>query len=77
VRGEEFARLRAALRDECEALGRDPDEVEVTARAPGDRGEVELLRSLGVARVVIRANPDDLVGVRDKVRRYKREVLGV
>ncbi|WP_426512368.1 LLM class F420-dependent oxidoreductase [Dactylosporangium sp. McL0621] len=77
VRGEEFARLRRALREECAAVGRDPDDVEVTARAPRDRGELELLRSLGVARVVIRADPDDLVGVRDKVRRYQREVLGV
>ncbi|WP_433061714.1 LLM class F420-dependent oxidoreductase [Dactylosporangium sp. CS-033363] len=76
VRGEEFARLRNALREECTAAGRDPDEVEVTARAPGDRGELEMLRSLGVARVVIRADPNDLVGVRDKVRRYQREVLG-
>ncbi|MFI5914178.1 LLM class F420-dependent oxidoreductase [Dactylosporangium sp. NPDC051541] len=77
VRGEEFARLRQALRDECVAAGREPDAVEVTARAPGNRGELERLRSLGVARVVIRADPDDLVGVRDKVRNYQREVLGI
>ncbi|WP_432993621.1 LLM class F420-dependent oxidoreductase [Dactylosporangium sp. CA-233914] len=76
VRGEGFARLRDALRRECEAAGRGPDAVEVTARAPGDRGEVERLRALGVARVVIRADPNDLVGVRDRVRRYQREVLG-
>ncbi|MFG2040608.1 LLM class F420-dependent oxidoreductase [Dactylosporangium sp. NPDC048998] len=77
VRGDAFAELRAALRDECRAVGRDPDDVEVTMRAPGNRGELETLRSLGVARVVIRADPNDPVGVRDKVRRYQREVLGV
>ncbi|MEV6930662.1 LLM class F420-dependent oxidoreductase [Dactylosporangium sp. NPDC051485] len=75
VRGAAFAERRELLRRECEALGRDPDEVEVTVRAPGDRGELETLRSLGVARVVIRADPEDLVGVRDKVRRYQKEML--
>ncbi|MFD0578762.1 LLM class F420-dependent oxidoreductase [Dactylosporangium darangshiense] len=77
VRGADFAALRDRLHAECRAIGRDPAEVEITMRAPGGRGELEILRSLGVARVVIRADPDDPVGVRDKVRRYQREVLGV
>ncbi|MEV8514107.1 LLM class F420-dependent oxidoreductase [Dactylosporangium sp. NPDC051484] len=77
VHGDAFAELRAALRDECRAAGRDPDDVEITMRAPSKRGELETLRALGVARVVIRADPNDPAGVRDKVRRYQQEVLGV
>ncbi|MER7005370.1 LLM class F420-dependent oxidoreductase [Dactylosporangium sp. NPDC000555] len=76
VDGDAFAELCAALRDECRAAGRDPGDVEITMRAPGKRGELETLRALGVARVVIRADPNDPAGVRDKVRRYQREVLG-
>lgn len=77
VTGDRFAELRAALAAECAAAGRTIDDVEITMRAPGNVGDLETLRSLGVARVVIRADPNDPVGVRDKVRRYQREVLRV
>lgn len=77
VRGDRFVELLSMLRAECDALGRDPAEVEITMRAPGNRADLETLRSLGVSRVVIRADPNDPVGVRDKVRRYQREVLKV
>jgi probable F420-dependent oxidoreductase len=77
VTGHRFAELRTALATECAAAGRAIDDVEITMRAPGNVGDLETLRSLGVARVVIRADPNDPVGVRDKVRRYQREVLRV
>jgi alkanesulfonate monooxygenase SsuD/methylene tetrahydromethanopterin reductase-like flavin-dependent oxidoreductase (luciferase family) len=77
VDGEEFPRLRTALAAECAAAGRSLDDIEITMRAPGNVGDLETLRSLGVARVVIRADPGDPVGVRDKVRRYQKEVLRV
>lgn len=72
-----FAEQRAALAEECAANGRSIDDIEITMRAPGNVGDLETLRSLSVSRVVIRADPNDLVGVRDKVRRYQREVLRV
>ncbi|GAA2643777.1 LLM class F420-dependent oxidoreductase [Dactylosporangium fulvum] len=75
VHGDAFTTLLDQLRAECRAVGRDPAEVEITMRAPGSRAELETLRSQGVARVVIRADADDPVGVRDKVRRYQREVM--
>ncbi|GAA3239214.1 LLM class F420-dependent oxidoreductase [Dactylosporangium siamense] len=77
VTGDRFAVLLGALRAECAAAGRSIDDIEITMRAPGNVGDLETLRSLGVARVVIRADPNDPVGVRDKVRRYQREVLRV
>lgn len=70
-----FAELRTALAAECAAAGRTLDDVEITMRAPGNAGDLETLRSLGVSRVVIRADPNDPAGVQDKVRRYQKEVL--
>lgn len=71
-----MATLLAALRDECATLGRDPAEVEVTARAPSKASEVAALAELGVSRVVVRADASDPAGVREQVTRYQRDVLG-
>jgi hypothetical protein len=51
--------LMALLRKECERIGRDPAEIEVTARAPAKRETLHELEQLGVSRVVIRAGYDD------------------
>lgn len=51
--------LLALLRKECERIGRDPAEIEITARAPGKRETLHELEKLGVSRVVIRAGYDD------------------
>lgn len=72
----ELARLLARMRGECALIGRDPAEIEITARAPRTRAEADELAALGVARVVIRADPTDLVATREKIIRYRREVLG-
>jgi probable F420-dependent oxidoreductase len=69
-------KLLGRLRDECLALGRDPAAVEITARAPASRAEAEELAELGVARVVIRADPARPAKVEATVTRYRREVLG-
>ncbi|MEU4568954.1 LLM class F420-dependent oxidoreductase [Micromonospora sp. NPDC023956] len=76
VDAEGLARLLARLRAECSALGRDPAEVAVTARAPGTRAEADALRELGVSRVVVRADPRDPERVATTVDRYRREILG-
>jgi probable F420-dependent oxidoreductase len=71
-----LAELLRRLADGCRAAGRDPAEVEVTARAPSRRAEVEALAELGVARVVMRVpiGPPDAAA--STVDRYRREVLG-
>ncbi|MFY1594718.1 LLM class F420-dependent oxidoreductase [Micromonospora sp. WMMD737] len=71
-----LARLLDRLRAECAALGRDPAEVAVTVRGPGTRSEADALRELGVARVVIRADPRDPELLAATVDRYRHEVLG-
>ncbi|MDT0530544.1 LLM class F420-dependent oxidoreductase [Micromonospora sp. DSM 115977] len=71
-----LAELLTLLRAECAALGRDPTEVAVTSRAPATRAEADALRELGVARVVIRADPRDPERVAATVNRYRQEILG-
>lgn len=71
-----LAELLTLLRAECAALGRDPTEVAVTSRAPATRAEADALRELGVARVVIRADPRDPERVAATVERYRHEILG-
>lgn len=68
--------LVATLADECAAIGRDPAEVELTARAPSRRDVARSLADLGVRRVVMRVPFDDLAQVRADVTRYQDEVLG-
>jgi probable F420-dependent oxidoreductase len=70
-----MAGLIARLGTECAALGRDPAEVELTARAPGKRTVVRELAELGVQRVVLRVGLSDLDQVRADVTRYQEEVL--
>jgi len=70
-----IAGLLDRLRTECEAVGRDPAEIEITARAPGRREEVARLIDLGVSRVVIRADAADLSQARHTITRYQQEVL--
>lgn len=71
-----MAALLELLRVECAAIGRDPAEIEITARAPGQRATVQALAELGVTRVVMRVVPGDLAGVRTDIMRYQQEVLG-
>jgi probable F420-dependent oxidoreductase len=70
------AALLDTLRAECAAIGRDPAEIEITARAPGKPEVVRALAEMGVTRVVMRVFPADLAGVRADVTRYQQEVLG-
>jgi probable F420-dependent oxidoreductase len=68
--------LLEQLRAECAAIGRNPGEIEITARAPGKPEAVRALAELGVHRVVMRVFPADPAGVRADVERYQQEVLG-
>jgi probable F420-dependent oxidoreductase len=63
------------LRAECAVLGRDPAEIELTARAPGSAATVRALSELGVSRVVMRVPLGDLDRARAEVTRYQGEVL--
>jgi len=67
-----MADLLRRLAEACRAAGRDPAEVEVTARAPSRRAEAEALAELGVTRLVMRAP----IPSPSTVDRYRREVLG-
>lgn len=52
------ARLIARLKQECEAIDRDPTELEITVGAAGaDADEIGRLHDLGVDRIVIGAPP--------------------
>jgi probable F420-dependent oxidoreductase len=51
---EELANLYGVIRSECEKLGRDPSEIELTASAPGmDLDAIKSYEDLGVSRVLI------------------------
>lgn len=69
-----LADLLGVLRKECEAIGRDPAAIEVTARAPRTAAEIAELASLGVSRVIMRADASDLAGTERRVLRYRKEL---
>lgn len=71
----EWPRLVERLHRECELVGRDPAEVELTAPAPSTRSAARALADLGVTRFVMRVRLDALAAVRDDVNRYRDEVL--
>jgi alkanesulfonate monooxygenase SsuD/methylene tetrahydromethanopterin reductase-like flavin-dependent oxidoreductase (luciferase family) len=71
-----WAALVERLTVECGRIGRDPAEIELTARAPSRPADLQRLAELGVSRVVMRAYPDDLDRVRADITRYQKEVLG-
>jgi len=70
-----LAGLLETMRHECETIGRDPAAVEVTARAPRTAAEVGELASLGVSRVVMRADAADLAATERRVLRYRKEMV--
>jgi probable F420-dependent oxidoreductase len=70
-----MAGLLQRLAVECAAVGRDPAEIELTARGPSRRADVEALAALGITRVIISAHPADLDRARAHITRYQREVL--
>jgi probable F420-dependent oxidoreductase len=69
-----LASLLDVLRAECETIGRDPAEIAVTARAPRTAAETSELAALGVSRVVIRVDADDLAGTEKRVLRHRKEI---
>jgi probable F420-dependent oxidoreductase len=51
---EQLTSLFATMRAECEKLGRDPSEIELTAAAPGaDADSIRAYEDLGITRVAI------------------------
>ncbi len=70
-----MAKLVERLRSECVRIGRDPAQVELTARAPSRPSEVRALADLGVRRLMLRVSPNDLAGARDTITRYQEQVL--
>jgi probable F420-dependent oxidoreductase len=67
--------LLARLATECAAIGRDPAEIELTARAPSRRDSLLALAAMGVHRVVMRVPLNDLDEVRANVTRYQLDIL--
>jgi probable F420-dependent oxidoreductase len=55
VRGEDLRRLVLEVRRHAEEAGRDPLAIEVSADPPRNEAEAEVLRELGVARVIVNA----------------------
>jgi probable F420-dependent oxidoreductase len=74
--GVDVTEVVPRLRAECERIGRDPAEIEVTARAPGKPEAVRALAEAGVTRVVMGVRLANLDEAREKITRYQREVLG-
>src|SRR5690606_27738007 len=70
-----MAKLVDRLRVECDRIGRDPAEIELTARAPSQPADVRTLAELGVRRVVMRVSLHDLPAARAAIVRYQEEVL--
>ncbi|GIH06685.1 hypothetical protein Rhe02_47520 [Rhizocola hellebori] len=70
-----LAALISQLRSECVRIGREPSEIELTARAPSRAADVRALADLGVRRLMLRVAPDDLEAARVTITRYRDEVL--
>jgi probable F420-dependent oxidoreductase len=70
-----MAGLLEQLTVQCSVIGRDPAEIEVTARAPSTRADAQALADLGVSRVVMRVYPRDLDRVTADVTRFQSEIL--
>jgi probable F420-dependent oxidoreductase len=72
----ELPELFDALRDECDAMGRDPSEIELSAG--GDRPDVDLVRryeDIGVARLVLPPRAVDPEGVKRSLDSFANEVI--
>jgi probable F420-dependent oxidoreductase len=76
------AHLIAIARKAAEAAGRDPDKLAITASLPDDLAELDELRHLGVARVLVPAaggaglqgrirGPEDLANWSPIIERYR------
>ena len=73
---EELGRLFGIVREECERIGRDPAEVELTCggrvRGPED---LEPYAALGVSRLVVSPPAQDVDGLRRGLDRFARDVI--
>jgi probable F420-dependent oxidoreductase len=68
-------KLLAALRDECDRIGRDPGEIEITSGARPDPDEIKRYADLGVSRFVIPPPAFDKDGVRKGLEKLGNEVI--
>lgn len=76
VSGEKLPDLLAAMRDECQKIGRDPAEIEITTgTGPIDVDVVRRLEDMGVSRLVMGPPAFDPEGVRDGLARFADEVI--
>lgn len=73
---EELGRLFAAMREECERIGRDPSEIELTCggrvQTPAD---LEPYAALGVSRFVVSPPAQDVDGLRRGLDQLAAEVI--
>lgn len=65
---DELRRIVGALHDECAAVGRDPDEIEISAAFPGrflddPAGAVQTMDGIGVDRLMVPAYPIAKAGI--------------
>lgn len=73
---EELRGLLACLRDECEKIGRDPAEVEITVgAAPKDIDDVKRYADLGVSRIVMPPPSFDPEGLRKGLLGFRDTVI--
>jgi probable F420-dependent oxidoreductase len=79
VRGHDVAELTGllgAMRDECDRIGRDPAEIEVTTAAPlPDVDAVRRYESLGVSRLVMGPPAFDPEGIRQGLHAFADRIL--
>lgn len=72
----DFRKLFAAVHDECEKIGRDPGEVELTAGGPvRNLDDVKKMQDLGVSRLIIPPPGYDRDGIERGLEKLGNEVI--
>ena len=68
--------LFATVREECERIGRNPDEIELTAGGPAnDLDQIKRMQDLGVSRMIIPPPAFDPDGIERGFEKFANEII--